>query len=71
MHLQLTKVRSGRSYKRYARLVQSYRRDDGMTAQKVVANLGELYDLEVHNFRIALQASRKAKSVVLPETPTW
>ena len=57
MHLQLTKVRSGRSTKRYARLVQSYRRDDGMPAQKVLANLGELSDQEVQNFRVALEAS--------------
>jgi len=71
MHLQLTKVRSGRSTKRYARLVQSYRRDDGMPAQKVVANLGELSDQEIQNFRLALEASRSAKSVVLPEAPKW
>ena len=71
MHLQLTRVRSGRSTKRYARLVQSYRRDDGMPAQKVVANLGELSDQEVANFRLALEASRRAKSVVLPEAPKW
>ena len=71
MHLQLTKVRSGRSTKRYARLVQSYRRDDGMPAQKVLANLGELSDHEVQNFRVALEASRSAKTVVLPETPKW
>lgn len=71
MHLQLTKVRSGRSTKRYARLVQSYRRDDGMPAQKVLANLGELSDHEVQNFRVALEASRQAKTVVLPEAPQW
>jgi hypothetical protein len=51
MHLQLTKVRSGRSTKRYARIVQSYRRDDGMPAQKVLANLGELSDQQIANFR--------------------
>lgn len=71
MHLQLTKVRSGRSTKRYARLVQSYRRDDGMPAQKVLANLGELSDQEIQNFRLALEASRGAKSVMLPEAPKW
>lgn len=71
MHLQLTKVRSGSTYKRYARLVQSYRRDDGMPAQKVLANLGELTDQEVKNFRVALEASRRAKGVVLPEAPKW
>ncbi len=71
MHLQLTKVRSGQSTKRYARLVQSYRREDGMPAQKVLANLGELSDQEIANFRVALAASRSAKTVVLPEAPKW
>lgn len=71
MHLQLTKVRSGRSTKRYARLVQSYRRDDGMPALKVLANLGELSDQEVANFRLALDASRKSKTLVLPDAPPW
>lgn len=71
MHLQLTRVRSGRTIKRYARLVQSYRRDDGMPAQRVLANLGELSDQAVENFRLALEASRTAKSVVLPEAPAW
>ncbi len=67
MHLQLTKVRSGQSIKRYARLVQSYRRADGMPAQKVLANLGELDDQEVANMRTALAASRKGRAVVLSE----
>jgi hypothetical protein len=66
MHLQLTKVRSGQSSKRYARLVQSYRRADGMPAQRVVANLGELSDAAVANLRVALEASRQGKAVVLP-----
>lgn len=70
VHLQLTNVRSGKSTKRYARLVQSYRRPDGMPAQKVIANLGELSDQQVHNLRIALQASRDANTLVLPDTQT-
>ncbi len=63
MHLQLTKVRSGKSTKRYARLVQSYRRGEGMPVQKILANLGELSDREISNFRLALEASRKSKTV--------
>lgn len=59
MHIQNTRVRSGRSYRRYTRLVQSYRRPDGMPAQKVIANLGELSDQEVANLRVALAASRQ------------
>ena len=70
MHLQLLKVRSGGSTKRYARLVQSYRCDDGMPTQRVIANLGEISDIEVENIRTALKASRAAKSVVLTEAAT-
>ena len=66
MHIQNTRVRSGSSYRRYTRLVQSYRRPDGMPAQKVIANLGELSDQEVANLRVALAASRQGQTVVLP-----
>lgn len=65
MHITFTKVRSGKKYKRYVRLVQSFRRPDGMPAQKVIANLGELSDREVANLRVALAANRKGKAVVV------
>ena len=71
MHLQSTKVRSGKSFKRYARLVQSYRRTDGKPAQKVIANLGELSDQEFQNIKLALEASRQGKAVVLPGRRDW
>ena len=67
MHLRLVKVRSGKKIRRYAHLVQSYRREDGMPAQKVVAALGQLTDQEVANLKLALEASRKGRAVVLPE----
>jgi len=70
MHLHLLKVRSGRSTKRYARLVQGYRCDDGMPTQRVIANLGELSDIEVESIGNALKASPAAKSVVLTEAAT-
>jgi len=71
MHLRLVKAKSGKTVKRYAQLVQSYRRDDGMPAHRLIASLGELSDQEVHNLRLALEASRKSKSVVLPQTLAW
>ena len=70
MHLQLIHVPSGKSIKRYARLVQSHQRPDGKPAYRVIANLGTLSDVEVENFRTSLRASRLGKAVVLPETPT-
>ena len=67
MHLRLVKARSGKSIRRYAQLVTSYRRDDGMPVHKVVANLGRLSDQQVHNMRLALEASRKGKPLILKE----
>lgn len=69
MHLRLVRNRASGSGKdrRYAQLVQSFRRPDGMPAHRVVANLGELDDREVQNLKLALEASRKGKSLVLPE----
>lgn len=66
MHLRLVKSKSGKNTKRYAQLVQSYRRDDGMPAHKVMANLGELSDQQVENLRMALKASRDGKALVIP-----
>ena len=40
-----------------------------MPAQRVIANLGELSDLEVEIIRTSLKASRLGKATVLPETP--
>ena len=69
MHLRLVRNRAASTGKgrRYAQLVQSYRRPDGVPGHRVVANLGELDDREVHNLRLALEASRSGKSLVLPE----
>lgn len=38
-----------------------------MPAHRIVANLGELGDREIQNLRLALEASRTGKSLVLPE----
>lgn len=67
MHVRIVKVRSGKTIKKYVQLVQSYRRKDGMPAQKVIANLGELSEQAVDNIKAALQASREGRTVILPE----
>jgi hypothetical protein len=69
VHIRLVRNRASGSGKsrRYAQLVESYRRADGMPAHRVVANLGELEDREIENLRLALEASRKGRTLVLPE----
>ena len=71
MHLVRTRVRSGKSFKTYVRLVQTYRREDGMPAQRVIANLGEMSDREFENHKLAFKASRQGTSVVLRDAPAW
>src|SRR5688500_4911241 len=64
MYLQVSRVRrNGKTYE-YARLVESYRRPDGMPTQRVIANLGQLSGLELDNFRAALEASRSRQRVL-------
>jgi len=50
----------------YAQLVESYRRkEDGLPAHRVVANLGQLSDLEIDNLRTAINASRDNQKIVV------
>lgn len=67
MHLVVAKVTSGSKTYHYSRLVQSYRRKDGRPAHKILANLGELPPQMIENLRVALQAAREGKAVVLGE----
>lgn len=66
MHLHISRVRRNGQLYSYAQLLQSYRRDDGMPTQRVVAKLGRLSDVEIANLRVALKASRQNQHVVLP-----
>lgn len=65
MHLKTTRVRNNGKVYQYAQLVESYRRDDGMPTQRVIANLGPRSDLEIANLKRALEASRSGSAVVL------
>jgi transposase len=67
VHLQVIEVHSDKKTYRYARLVQSYRREDGMPAQRVVASLGRLEGPEISALRLALKAAREGKTVVVAE----
>lgn len=67
MHLRVTTVRrKGKTY-RYAQLVESYRRKDGVPAHRVLSSLGQLTGVEVANIRAALAASREGRAVVVKE----
>jgi len=66
MHVRVVHARSGVALKRYAQLVESYRREDGVPAHRVLASLGELDDRAIENLRRALKASRRGEAVVLP-----
>jgi hypothetical protein len=65
MHLHISRVRRDDKTYEYGQLVESYRRDDGMPTQRVVARLGHLTALQIDNLRAALQASRGGQRLVL------
>jgi len=70
VHIRVSRVRrNGKRYE-YAQLVESYRRDDGMPAHRVVASLGTLSSAEIANLRAALAASRRGERVAVTQTPT-
>jgi hypothetical protein len=64
MHLRLVRTKSGGKERRYAQLVESFRRADGVPAHRVIASLGALSDLEIANLRTALEASGNPVSLV-------
>jgi len=68
--LRISRVnRKNKSYA-YAQLVESYRRkEDGLPAHRVVANLGQLSELEIDNFRLAINASKDNQKVAVSKLP--
>jgi hypothetical protein len=65
VNLHISRVRRGSAVYVYGQLVESQRRADGMPTQKVVANLGRLSEIQIENFRLALDASRRGARVFL------
>jgi transposase len=62
--LRVSKVKKNKKTYSYAQLVESYRRkEDGLPAHRVVANLGQLSELEVANLKTALSAAKENKMV--------
>jgi transposase len=66
MHVRNTFRRRGNKVYKSVQIVQSYRRPDGMPANKVLGSFGDLPPLEVENLKRALAASRQGQAVVLP-----
>lgn len=68
MHVQVSRVtRSGKTYE-YARLVESFRKPNGVPTLRVVANLGPLAPVALENLRTTLRASRAGKRVFAERT---
>ena len=66
MHLRICTTRGKSKTYRYVQLVQSIRRN-GVTTQKIIANLGDLPDQTVDNLKLALRASREGKTLVVAQ----
>ncbi len=64
MHVQVSRARHRGKVYEYARLVESYRKPNGVPALRVIANLGRLDATAVENLRTTLRASRAGKRVV-------
>jgi transposase len=65
MHIRVSTRRRGKLTYSYAQLVESYRREDGLPAHRILASLKNLSEQETNNLRLALQASREGKAVVV------
>jgi len=68
LFVRISKVkRKNKSYS-YAQIVESFRnKDTGLPSHKVIANLGQLSDLQINNLKKSLQASKDNKAVVIQE----
>lgn len=65
MHVHVSRVRRNGKLYEYVQLVESYRREDGMPTQRVVAKLGSLPPQSVENLKLALQANKQGQRVVV------
>ena len=52
--------------RKYAQIVRSYRRKDGVSTNEVVAHLGKLEPLVIDNLRAAFRAAKKGEKVHAP-----
>lgn len=65
MHLRIsTQKKDNKSY-RYVQIVESYRRDDGVSTKRVLAHLGDLPQPTIDAFNMALKAARTGDALIL------
>jgi hypothetical protein len=66
MFLRVTSIKRDNKTYFYTQIVQSYRRaEDGLPAHKVIANLGQLSELEIANLKNAFLASKENKKTFI------
>lgn len=69
MHVRISRAkRNGKVYE-YVQLVQSFRREDGVPAHRVIATLGSPSEVPVENLKTAFAAAREGKTVTLATLP--
>jgi transposase len=70
MFLRVSSIKRDSKTYFYAQIVQSYRRnEDGLPAHRIVANLGQLSELEITNLKNAFLASRKNQKTYVAKQP--
>jgi hypothetical protein len=68
--VRITTTKRGSNTYRSVQVVQSYRRDDGMPATRVLASFGNLPPLATENLKRAVTASREGKAVMVAPAAT-
>ena len=77
MHLRKNTIRTKSGVYVYSQIVESFRRvKDGMPSTRVVANLGQIAEIQHNNLQRAFEASKDGKTLVVSgslneTTPLW
>jgi hypothetical protein len=69
MHVRISRERRGSKIYEYPQLVESFRREDGMPATRVIKQLSHLSALELENLKAALAASKRGRRVFVGKAP--
>lgn len=65
MHMRTSTKHIGNKTYRYVQVVESYRRDDGVSTKRVVAHLGALHQPLIDALRLAFKAASRGDALVL------
>lgn len=66
MYIRTTTVRRGSKTYHYAQIVESYRREDGVPTNRIIASLGSRSDEEIAALKAALKIARNGATPVFP-----